>query len=68
MRLALETDEFVEGFQRFDEGSVGRVLAALIKSVWPREDPATLRRWLREDPARFERELQHHGGLFRVTG
>jgi hypothetical protein len=55
---ALRSVDFLEGVDTFADGSVGRELARLLKSVLPEESPRTAAAILEEDPSRFDCELQ----------
>lgn len=43
----------------FEEESIGRTLAALVRVLWPDESAPALRRSRENDPDRFETELKH---------
>lgn len=62
---ALANESFVADPDRFEEGSVGRMLSELLAAVWPGVPVATLVSRRREDPARLAAELQAHLKLFK---
>jgi hypothetical protein len=62
---ALTNESFVSDPDRFEEGSVGRMLSELLAAAWPGVPVATLLSRRRDDPARLSAELQAHLRLFK---
>ena len=61
---ALDNDEFVHDWDRYEEATLGATLQQLIQRIWTGEDAASLRARRDADPARFEYQLQARLGLF----
>ena len=57
---ALRSERFVDDAEKFDEGSVGRMLFELLAACWPGIPIATLARRRIDDPARIDAELQQY--------
>jgi hypothetical protein len=55
---ALDNDEFVNDWDRFEEATLGATLQLLVQRIWTGEDATSLRARREADPARFEYQLQ----------
>lgn len=62
---ALGNEDFVADPDRFDEGSVGRMISEFLAACWPGVPITTLVSRRRDDPARLSAEIQTHLQLFR---
>ena len=60
---ALRLREIRRDAEKFEEGSVGRMLFELLASCWPGIPVATLARRRIDDPARIDAELQQYLGV-----
>jgi hypothetical protein len=60
---ALQNEQFVSEPERFDEGSIGRMLFELLSMYWPGVPIQTLASRQASNPARLEAELQAHLGV-----
>jgi hypothetical protein len=61
---ALDNDEFIDDWDRFEETTLGATLQQLVQRIWAGEDAASLRARRDADPTRFEYQLQARLGLF----
>ncbi|MGY1663879.1 hypothetical protein ACI78Q_21835 [Geodermatophilus sp. SYSU D00705] len=63
VHAALDSDEFVSGWDNFRVGSLGYTLEQLCRRLWPYEDGSSLRARRESDRSRFEAAMQARTGL-----
>lgn len=65
VHAALDSEEFVEQWGSFADGSLGAALEQLLRRIWPHEDGSSLRTERIRNRAKFESTMQ---GLYSFLG